>query len=211
MSDNPLSDEFWSAEEAALWEDMAPLVLKILLDGGDAGLAALPPDVQILMNWDGFNQAIIDYLEGYRFTWIKGITATTRKQVIKILQAWMSSGESLPLLKAKLGPIFGANRAEQIAVTEVTRAYAEGNQQAWKASGVVSANRWMTARDELVCPICKPLDGMVVPVGENGFTTEEGGLGITGPAAHPNCRCWLQPVVDLDLLERELEAILNAP
>ena len=33
--------------------------------------------------------------------------------------------------------MFSPERARLIAVTEVTRAYAEGNRQAWKASGVI--------------------------------------------------------------------------
>jgi SPP1 gp7 family putative phage head morphogenesis protein len=92
-----------------------------------------------------------------------------------------------------------------LATTETTRIYAEGNLAAWRASGVVTHKRWMTGRDELVCPYCAPLDGMVVEVDSNGFTTEPGGLGVTAPPLHPNCRCWLTPIIDPELM-REIAA-----
>jgi hypothetical protein len=78
-----------------------------------------------------------------------------------------------------------------IAVTEVTRSYAEGNQIAWKESGVVEGKEWNTANDEIVarCPICWPLHGVVIPIGE------EFDGGFDGPPAHPRCRCWITPVV----------------
>ena len=83
--------------------------------------------------------------------------------------------------------MFGEIRAEMIAITEATRAFSEGNIQEWLASGVVDGIKWMTAEDELVCPICEPLDG------KEGSLTD----GIEGlkPPAHVRCRCWLEPVM----------------
>jgi hypothetical protein len=70
---------------------------------------------------------------------------------------WIDNGETLPQLIERLVPLFGEKRAELIAVTEVTRAFAEGNMVAWRESGVIQKRRWNTANDELVCPICGPL------------------------------------------------------
>jgi SPP1 gp7 family putative phage head morphogenesis protein len=42
---------------------------------------------------------------------------------------------------------------------------------------------WSTADDELVCPICEPLDRTTASPGEE-FAPD-----ITSPPAHPNCRC----------------------
>jgi len=47
--------------------------------------------------------------------------------------------------------LFGRQRARRVAVTEVTRVYAAGNEEAWRATGYVTGKRWMTARDERVC------------------------------------------------------------
>lgn len=212
-TDNPLDPRFWSDEEKELWKLLAPLIIKIMMNGAEAGVAALPAEVQILMQWDTFSNAVTEYLKGYRITWIRGISDTTAKQIVKLIEAWVQAGEPLSVLEARLAGLeeIDTRRAGQIAATEVTRLYADANQMAWKASGLVGENRWMTARDDKVCPWCGPLDGMVVPLGENGFTTVEGDIGVTGPPLHVGCRCWLQPVVSLDKLEDELEKILNAP
>lgn len=225
MTDNPLSDEFWSAEEAAFWEIMAPVILELLLAGGESGIAQLPADIQILMNWDVFNQAAVDYLSGYRFTWIKGINATTRTQTARIIQEWIRSGESLDILKAKLAPIFGEVRATKIAVTEVTRAYTNGNLTAWNASGMVSGKRWNTARDDRVTPLCRALEGQVV--GLNDFfvvppekiaadpelakMVAQFGDRFQGPPAHVLCRSGISPIVSEDLVRKSIREALYAP
>lgn len=56
---------------------------------------------------------------------------------------------------------------------------------------------WLTAKDELVCPVCGPLHGVAVPVGEK-FQTDVGKLWV--PGAHVNCRCRMRlrhPTKDL--------------
>lgn len=48
--------------------------------------------------------------------------------------------------------------------------------------------RWVTERDNRVCPRCSPLEGTYEDVW--GLVFPEG----PGSAAHPNCRCYLDPV-----------------
>jgi rubredoxin len=79
-----------------------------------------------------------------------------------------------------------------IAVTETTRVFAEGNKLAWDSTGVVSGSKWQTANDDLVCPICGPLNEQV--------TDDE-------PPAHVNCRCWKRPVVDEELVKQKFAEI----
>ena len=57
--------------------------------------------------------------------------------------------------------------------------------------------RWNTGVDELVCPICRPLHRMTVPMNEH-FPG-----GYDGPPAHPRCRCFLTATVD-DAVEAEM-------
>lgn len=47
---------------------------------------------------------------------------------------------------------------------------------------------WVTARDELVCDRCAPLDGMEIAFGDN-FDDRAGGTTTQTPPLHPNCRC----------------------
>jgi len=86
-------------------------------------------------------------------------------------------------------------RAETIARTETMNAI-NGARQALRTElmedGVLPPNQthtWRTARDERVCTICGPLDGMSIPVGES-FPDAD----TDAPPGHPNCRC----IVTLD-------------
>lgn len=134
--------------------------------------------------------AIGRWASRYSFRAVNGINRTTVKRSRQIMLEWMRSGEHLSDLTAKLAPIFGETRAELIASTEVTRAYAEGNLTAWEAAGF---NRrpvmseippahgrcrcwitldpaegggynyvWNTAMDDRVCPICAPRDQRII-------------------------------------------------
>ena len=201
---------FWEREAEELFNELAPLALEIYFQGGAGGEALLPPGAQVLIDWDVYNRDAVNWLNTWKRTIFAEFEETTRNNVTDAINEWVLSGESMPVLEAKLSAFFGAQRAEMIATTEVTRMYAEGNIAAWKASNVVGGNRWMTAQDELVCLICKPLANMVADLDSNGFTTEFGDIGLNGPPAHPRCRCWLQPVVDDKLFEEEIDRILNS-
>lgn len=70
------------------------------------------------------------------------------------------------------------------AITKVTMTISADATASGTASGQL---RWITERDELVCPICLPLDGVVQPIGSRW-----GELQVEGPPAHPLCRCHLE-------------------
>lgn len=179
----------WTDEDEQLYKLLFPLVLTSAVEGAKSALAGLI-EVGIGIDWGLVNQAVVAWARSYTFDLVKGINNTTQAFLQKAIPAWMESGAPLDELVQTLAPIFGPVRAEMIAVTEVTRAYAEGNLAVWKESGVVTAKRWMTANDELVCPICEPLNGMVVELDESGFGD------LAAPPAHVRCRCWLQPVLE---------------
>ena len=220
----PPSD-FWNDEAAHYWDEIAPISARVLSAGGQAGADALPAVARILLNWDVYNAAAVEYLHKYKLSWVSKINNTTRTRAITEIDEWIRAGEALPVLEARLTPIFGANRAGQIAVTEVTRLYSEGNQMAWKATGFVSGKSWRTANDEKVCPMCGPLHMQIVDIDDVYIQTpadianspqmqalyqdaydkalekaasllRNAGTYVGGPPRHINCRCWLQPVVD---------------
>lgn len=217
---NPLVPEFWAAEYHRLWEAAEPLTMRALLAGAATAAAQLPAEIAPLVNWDFFNRAALRYLSEYRLSVIRNINDTTRTQAVEAIHEWMRSGQELDALKTKLAPIFGEARADSVAVTEVTRTYAEGNMQLWSSTGVVSGKRWMTAVTD-VCPVCAPMHGVIVELDSNfAFTPEQMadevlakalkhlGAEFRAPPAHPRCRCWLQPVVSEALLRQEIGDIL---
>jgi len=81
-----------------------------------------------------------------------------------------------------------ASRASAIARTESMRAANAGQQAAWEqgvADGYIPVGgvrrRFITAADELVCPICQPVDGVLATI--------EGDFPAGDPPLHVNCRC----------------------
>lgn len=84
----------------------------------------------------------------------------------------------------------GEERAELIAVTEITLAVSAGltllNALYRRIYQVQVEERWFTQQDERVCPICGPL---------HGTTRETWGTRFPdGPPAHPRCRCYKRVV-----------------
>jgi len=144
----------------------------------------------IAVDWELVNTDAEEWARAYGYDLVRGIGDTTQRRLQKEVSAWVTNNESINQLRDRLsqpnGP-FSPERARTIAVTETTRAYAEGNRAAWRNSGVTQ-QRWNTNVDEIVCPICGPMHNVVIGIDE---TFEAG-----GPPAHPNCRCWITPVVE---------------
>jgi HK97 family phage portal protein len=136
-------------------------------------------------DWTLSNQKAKDWVSAYSFELIKGIDETSQKRTQAALQKWIENGKPLQGLIDDVSSIFGPDRATAIAVTESTRAYAQGNLIIYQDSGVVKKWGWRTAADDLVCPICAPLNGKTAPLGKD-FD------GYIFPA-HVKCRCWGVP------------------
>ena len=196
---NPLQFEFWTDEEAALWDVMIGFIVDGYMDGAMGGANLLPAEMRVLVDWDLVNEAALKFAREYRYTWIKDLTATTRAHVQRAITDWINEGSPLSALEVRLQSMFNPVRAARIAATEVTRIYAHANGDAWQSTGYINSSKWNTAQDELVCEICGPLAGETIEVGDID----------TYPPAHPNCRCGLTPIVDEEALNRETERILG--
>jgi len=233
------NNDFWNKEDSSLWEGMDELVLAAILAGIAGGGSLLPPGGTDLLNDNIINSIIIAFLHQYRLQDIPGINATTRTQVINSISTWLRSGDDLSALETALASIFGNSRAAMIAATEITRLFAIGNEIIWNASGVVSGKKWVTARDERVCPICGPLDGLITelnasfPLGidivadspqmrkllgekfseelsQRRASSLLGSVGtIQRPPAHQRCRCWEQPVVSEIMFRDVIRGLLQ--
>lgn len=196
---DPLQMSFWDNEDAELWDALDEILIEVLLQGAQSGIALLPEKYRVLVDFDYINQAVLDYTRSYRYEWIKGINDTTRKQVQQAIGDWIRSGDKISVLEGQLSPIFGKVRAEMIAVTEVTRVIAAGNQEAWESTGVVSKMIWNTSEDDRVCPICAPRDQTEIGVGDIDAM----------PPAHVRCRCFQTPYVDEEAVSRRFAEIFR--
>lgn len=127
----------------------------------------------------------------------RDINETTRKALNDTLIEGFKAGEGIPELTKRIEAVYDdalGFRAERIARTEVLRATNWATLESYKQSGIVDGKQWLTAIDERVCPICEPMDGVIIPLDDN-FKTIEGGF--DRPPAHVNCRCTMTPIFDL--------------
>ena len=134
------------------------------------------------------NEEALRWAQEYSYELITGLTNTTRNAVSRAMQSYLETpGMTRGALEALLEPAFGEYRASMIAVTETTRAYAESMNQYQRQirdeAGVEMERIWQTNNDELVCPVCGPLNGQPESEWSDQFPD--------GPPAHVNCRCFL--------------------
>lgn len=141
--------------------------------------------------WELANNAAAQWAIRYGQSLVGALLMTTTQRIQNEIAEYIRNSETIGHLIRRIrgGQLYSPERAQTIAVTEVTRAFAEGNRAAWKASEVIEKREWRTNNDELVCPVCGPLAGRVVGL------DEDFGDGISGPPAHPRCRCWVVPKV----------------
>jgi len=112
------------------------------------------------------------------------LSVTDNKRFISILDSLQRGEVASDAIPGLLGGLFGPVRADMTGITETTHAMRQAAARLaanMRASGIEVVERWLTAEDERVCPICAPLD----------HTTEEvwGQAIAGGPPAHYNCRC----------------------
>ncbi len=166
------------------------ILAQALREGADLGVSVAVQQFEQIglgFDWTLPNIAARDWANQYTGQLIQQITDTNRRIVQEATSRWINNGESLASLVRDLEPHFGKKRADLIATTEVTRAYFEANEQAYRATGQVEQMEWRTAVDERVCPICGPRHGKRTNLGGDWD-------GVRIPA-HPRCRCWIVPVV----------------
>ncbi len=134
---------------------------------------------------------------------IKNIVGLTPRQVKQVethrglLISEGVKGAALSQRINKLSDRLLTQRANNIARTETIRAAVAGEQLLWMQAvdeGLIDSTArqiWIVTPDDRLCPICRPIPGRNakgVPLGQF-FDTPIGP--ISGPPAHPQCRCAL--------------------
>lgn len=167
--------------------EILALIIQMLYDGLSLFDETTPTEIEMA----AVNQRAVEYAQSYVTKWLQGLDAVSTEALRRALIYFETTpGASVGDIIGQLLPHFSPVRAERIAVTETTRMYAMANQLAGqelaaKFPGVKVTKMWMTNVDDLVCPICRPLDGKEVPL-DQAFNAD----GVFNPPAHVNCRCW---------------------
>ena len=173
----PLS--FWDDAGKELAQVVTPFSERVYLEAAERMLATVP----IGVDWSLVNEAASIWSQQYSYSLVSGINATTQRAVGRAVGNFYSQGQTIGQLTGRLGRIYSPIRAEMIAITEVTRAAAEGEREIaaeLAKDGIKMVEVWETRNDELVCPICGPRHGK--KEGTNWTKND-------GPPAHPRCRC----------------------
>lgn len=137
----------------------------------------------------------VKLLAGRVYTDLVGVTDAMATTMARTLTDGLVQGKSPREVARDLNKNIeqiGKNRAVIIARTETIRAHAEGQLSAMEDLGisqVTAAVEWSTAGDARVCPLCRPLEGLVLKLSEARNMLPR----------HPQCRCaWLPANVGED-------------
>lgn len=206
-----LPPEFWQMWEEGYIEDILPFMEEAAVIAANLAIGDLESQFSVSVEPGRVNAAVADWAFENTMNLVREtsprfrqtITETDRDNLRSAIAGWAEVGGTFPDLVTRIqeSTWMSNYRATMIAATEATRAYSEGAQAAWRESGMIDAKRWNTARDEIVCPVCRPLDGVRAKLDEMFFTD----LGeVDGPPAHVNCRCYPSPVI------QDPNAILDA-
>lgn len=134
---------------------------------------------EVITFFNDHSRLIIDSVDDYSKRWISGqiqqgkINKLTPQQIAETL---IDEGKGISKV-----------RAARISITELAYAMGTVERQASQSYGIETMI-WRTSKDELVCPICLPLNG------EEGSVEGVFGDGYLIPA-HPSCRCFYEDVI----------------
>ena len=127
--------------------------------------------------------AQIEMLATRSFEQLKGVTQQMSSNMSRVLAQGFSEGRGPREIARNLNREISEltrRRALAIARTEVIHAHAEGSLDSFELAGVEGVtifSEWSTTGDDVVCPLCLPLEGVVMT------TKEARGL----LPRHPNC------------------------
>ena len=116
---------------------------------------------------------------------LQGVNAAMSAKMSRTLTDGLAQGKNPRVIARDLirdVEGIGKHRAMLLARTEIVRAHAEGQLDAFERLGVTELGvmaEWSTAGDDRVCGLCQALEGVVMTIGEaRGLIPR-----------HPQCRC----------------------
>lgn len=175
-------------------EPVREVLRRNLASGAELGVTVASETLeQIGMSFD-FNMANVrasKWASDYSYELIRGMNATTQARMQQAVNDWfLERSTTVRDLAKELEATFGRKRAQLIAITETSRAAAQGSITGYEQSGIVQEMEWLAAKGERTCPQCNELHEKRAPL----RGTFPGGHGP--PPRHPKCRCTILPVLE---------------
>lgn len=172
-----LTPDAWREIQGMYDRALLPQLETVFNDAADAMVDSVSGGIE----WDLINKRAADWARTATNELVRGITDNSRTVIQDSVTDFYNERLTLGDLKERLARTFGARRAESIAITETTRAAAQGEKayaEELRKQGVQLVAIWNTANDSRTCSICGPRDGK-----QQGDGWED------LPPAHPRCRC----------------------
>ena len=187
----------FEAEVAEMIKLASPILAEAVVT--ESGLAFALLGVQDTLS--SRDEAVKKYIEEYSLKLGESTTKTTQEAVDRIVKRNLESEGSWTDLRNSLKDYFEAEgdtgaraRANLIARTEISRSAGFAQVTVYEQTGAVG-KKWLTAKDEKVCPVCSAMDGMIIPVRDNYFSvgdslpdgTKNLYSPVGTPPVHPAC------------------------
>jgi hypothetical protein len=189
-----------------------PHIGDMLTDGAAEGVRLLPPELREMVRFEFVNPEVSRYIDNATTRLASAVNQTTEVRVRDILGQSLEQGRTVQQMAQEIQQTLGVtgDRAETIARTESARAYVQGQEEAWKQSGVVVGKTWLLAPD--ACEFCRAAARQFaanpVPLGQPFYKMGDTLAGVSGgtmildysdvdgPPLHPRCRCAERPVLE---------------
>lgn len=202
--DNVNNLTLFAKKESSLKDNIVSYLISIgtkvelfnfLIKAGEHGGQAALDKIGIVGTFVMKNQDLLDYFEDHTRLLIDSVDDYTKEWIAGQIQHgvdnFMTPDEiASTLIDEGLG-ISGV-RADRIVLTETANAMSVVELEAAARNGVTEMI-WRTSVDDRVCPICLPLEGEKVNIGQL-FGGE-----YDAPPAHVSCRCFMEEVIPKDL------------
>lgn len=168
-------------------------LIAIFFEAMKGGIEIFQDQISIGLDYSTPNANALKFARDYSYKLIKGIDETTRTIVSNAISGFVETpgftiGDIIDLLEGS----FGERRASMIAVTETTRAFAEGQKLAGEQlkkefPDVKIVKKWYNNEDDRVCEICEGNSAQGWIQEDETFQS-----GDDIPPGHVNCRCFCE-------------------
>ena len=168
--------EYWQGGWNDIQKDVEPILVDTYIDAA----MDLADGIGIGIDWGLANNTAANWARTNLSDLLQKMFQTTYEGVNETVPRFFTENRTIEDLTRHLERWHSPRRAELIATTETTRAGVEGEraavEQMTKETGIELVPIWLTANDEMVCPVCGPRHKK--PITDGVF-----------PPLHPRCRC----------------------